>query len=260
MPRKGSEAVPEGNGPVPQQEKIGPGQPTLADVYRMVKELFDKSDRRLEKLTENLKNMNQRVASLEQDARQPRPAMEADGPADTKTRERMEDAAKAIQAKHGDSYTAPRVHDGPKTSTCFGVKAEPSALPYRDNVLVENSAAAPKSCLPPSEMRSPTAVDGLLPTGEASIATRITFNQPPLRLYSTKETNSKKTSTQYASYDSSFWRNCLLAVPSCRRVIETKSGQNRMFDPGGSEGRLRTCPFWGIWRALLCGEVHVRAG
>ena len=32
-----------------------------------------------------------------------------------------------------------------------------------------------------------------------------------------------------------------------------------MFDPGGSEGRLRACPFLGKWRALLCGEVHVRA-
>ena len=36
--------------------------------------------------------------------------------------------------------------------------------------------------------------------------------------------------------------------------------QNWTFDPGGSQGRLRTCPFWGSWRALLCMEVHVRAG
>ena len=27
-----------------------------------------------------------------------------------------------------------------------------------------------------------------------------------------------------------------------------------MFDPGGSQGRLRVCPFLGTWRALLCGE------
>ena len=45
MPRKESKAVPEGNGPVSQQEEIGPGQPTLADVYRMFKERFDQSDR-----------------------------------------------------------------------------------------------------------------------------------------------------------------------------------------------------------------------
>ena len=33
MPRKESEAVPEGNGPVPQQEELGSGQPTLEDLY-----------------------------------------------------------------------------------------------------------------------------------------------------------------------------------------------------------------------------------
>ena len=30
-----------------------------------------------------------------------------------------------------------------------------------------------------------------------------------------------------------------------------------MFDPGGSTGRLRACPFLGGWRTLLCGEVFV---
>ena len=35
MPRKESEAVHAGNGPIPQQEEFGSGQPTLlADVYR----------------------------------------------------------------------------------------------------------------------------------------------------------------------------------------------------------------------------------
>ena len=36
MPRKESMAVPEGIGPVPRQE-FGPDQPTLADVYRLLK-------------------------------------------------------------------------------------------------------------------------------------------------------------------------------------------------------------------------------
>ena len=36
MPRKQNEAVPESNDPVPQQEEFGSGQPTLADLYRMV--------------------------------------------------------------------------------------------------------------------------------------------------------------------------------------------------------------------------------
>ena len=31
--------------------------------------------------------------------------------------------------------------------------------------------------------------------------------------------------------------------------------QNRTFDPGGSQGRLRACPFLESWRVLLCGEV-----
>ena len=36
---KESEAVPEGNGPVPQQEEFGSGQPTLVDVYRKIEEV-----------------------------------------------------------------------------------------------------------------------------------------------------------------------------------------------------------------------------
>ena len=89
----------------------------------MIEELFDKSDRKLNELTENLNRTNQRLASLEQDARQPRLAMEADVPADKKTRERMEGAATAVQAKHGDSCSAKRVQVGPTCSTSFGVKA-----------------------------------------------------------------------------------------------------------------------------------------
>ena len=127
--------------------------------------------------------MNQRVARLQQDARQPHLAMEADGQADTKTRERTEGAATAVQVMHGDSYSANRIVPCPETtSTSFGVKAVPPALPCRDDALVENGAAAPKSCHPPLEMRTATAAGGLFPTGKASIATRTNFNQPPLRL------------------------------------------------------------------------------
>ena len=51
--------------------------------------------------------------------------MEADGLSNTKTRERTEGAAKAIQAMHEDSFfSANRVQAGPKTTaTSFGVKA-----------------------------------------------------------------------------------------------------------------------------------------
>ena len=48
MPRKESEAVPEGDGPVPQQEEFGFGEPTLADVYRLFEERFDKQQKRMD--------------------------------------------------------------------------------------------------------------------------------------------------------------------------------------------------------------------
>ena len=199
------------------------------------------------------------LTSPEPDARQPRLAMEADGPANTKTRECTEGAATAVQAMHGDSCSATRVEPGPKTnSTCSGVMAELPDLSFSDDVLVENGAASSKPCRPSLKMRTAPAAGGLLPIGESSTATKITFNEPPLRFYSTEETDPKETnlwtSTPPAWYDdSSFRTSKLLAAPSCRRV--TKSRQNMMFDPGGSQGRLHACLFVGTWRALLCGEV-----
>ena len=264
MLRKENEAVSEGNGPVPQQEDFGSGQPTLEEVCRMIKEALKVCNTSFEKMQEygdDLRSMGQRVARLEPGARQSCLAMEANGPANTKTRERTEGAATAVQAMHGDSCSATRVEPGRKTnSTSVGMMVEPPALSCRDNVVVEDRAAAPKSCLPSLEMRSPTAAGGLLPTGEISIATKTTFNKSLLRPYSTEEAISKEinlwSSTPPAWYDdSSFQRNKLLAAPSCRRVIDTKSRQNRTFDPGRSQGRLRACPFMGTWRALLCGEV-----
>ena len=161
-------------------------------------------------------------------------------------------------------FSASRVDIGPKTnSTSFCMKAEPPALPCRDGVLVENGAAAPKSCLPSLEMRSPTAAGGLLPTGKGSIATRITFNHPPLRL-STEETSCKKTLIPYVSCDSSFsQKNNLPAASSCRRVIETKSGENRIFDPGGSRSSARL-PVFGVvarvalWEGSCLGWVRLQ--
>ena len=163
-------------------------------------------------------------------------------------------AAIAVQAMRGDSCTTEQnVQDGPKTSSTFGVETEP---------LVEDDATAPKSCLPSLEMRTTTATGGLVPTGNTFTTTKTNFNQSPLRFCSTEETDleaiCKKTSTPYVSYDSSsLWR--LLAAPYCRKVVETKSRQNRTCDPGGSQGHLRVCPFLGSWRALVCGEV-IRAG
>ena len=162
---------------------------------------------------------------------------------------------------HGDSFSARRVDPDPKTtSTSFGMKAEPPALPCRDDVVVENRAAAPKSCLPSLKMRSPAAAGVLLRTCKISSATETTFNKSPLRPYLTEEANSKETnlwtSTPPARYDdNSSRRNKLLAAPSCWRVIETKPRQNRTFDPGSSQDRLRACTFLGTWCALPCGEL-----
>ena len=99
----------------------------------------NRSDK-LDKVADAMRWTNQRLASLEQDTRQPRLDMEADVPADEKTRERTEGAATAVQAMHGDSFSAKKVQDGPLSLTTFGVKAKPAALPCRDNVLVENGA------------------------------------------------------------------------------------------------------------------------
>ena len=265
MPRKESEAAPEGNCPVLQQEEFGSGQPMMEDIYRIMKEALDRWDRKLDEISDVMRVTDQHVTSLEYGARQPRLAMEADGPANTKTRERTEGAATVVQAMHGDSCTtAQKVQDGPKTSTSFGVKHEPPALPCRDDVVVKNGDAAPKSCLPSLEMRTTTAASGLVPTGKTSTATETNFNQQPLWFSSIEETDSevnrKKTSTPHVSYDSSvFQKSNLPAAPYCRRVVETKSRQNRTFDQGGSQGHPRACPFLGSWRALVCGEV-VRAG
>ena len=42
MPQNWSKTVHGGNGPVPQQEEFGSDQPTLADVYRLFEESFDR--------------------------------------------------------------------------------------------------------------------------------------------------------------------------------------------------------------------------
>ena len=138
------------------------------------------------------------------------------------------------------------------------MKAEALDLPCRDDVLVDNDAAAPKSCLSPLEMRSSTAAGGLLPTGKTSTATRTTLDQPPVWFYPTEETNLR-TSVQYASYDSISWRINNQQVSFWPRAIEIKLGQNLVFDPSVSTRRLRACPFLGTWRVLLCGEISVRA-
>ena len=257
--------------PSPRKKNLGLANSRGGMYTRLCEERFDRMDSRFDRWIKNLddemRKMDEHVTRLEHGARQPRLAMEADGQANTKTRERTEGAATAVQAMRGDCFSVDRVEPGPNTnSTSFGVKVEPPTLPCRDDVVVESGAAASESCPPPMEMCSSTAAGGLVPTGEASRVSETTSNEPLLRFYETEEMNSEGDSTMEdswtltpsATYDSSsFWR--LFAAPYCYRVVETKSRQNRIFDPGGSRGHLHACPFLRSWRALVCGEVS-RAG
>ena len=139
--------------------------------------------------------------------------------AETKTRERMEGAATAVQAMHGDSVSANRVDLGPKTpSTRFGVKAESPALPCRDDVLVENGAAAPKLCISPLEMRTTTAAGGLIPTGKTTTATWTTSDRPTLWFYLTEDFFEDFDSIRLVLHQQ-FWLNQRPA-PSWRRVLQ----------------------------------------
>ena len=141
-------------------------------------------------MTEEIRVMDQRPSSLEQDARQSRLAMVADGQADTKTRERTEDAATAVQAMHGDSCSASQIDPDPMCSISFGDSTGPPALPCSGgDALVGKGAAAPKSCLLPLEMRTTTAAGGLLPTGEISTATSTTFDHSNSLVLSSRKNN-----------------------------------------------------------------------
>ena len=122
--------------------------------------------------------------------------------------------------------------------------AELPALPYRDDVVVECGAAASESCLQSLERRPSTAAGGLVPTGEASKVTETNPNEPPLRFYSTEETDleakSPRTSISSASYDSSsvFQERNLSVTPYYRMVVDTNSRQT-----GDSQGHLATAHF-----------------
>ena len=68
---------------------------------KIMKSCFDQQEKKLNELIE-MRGISQRLASLEHDARKSRLAMKADVQVDTKTRERTEGAATAVQVMHGD--------------------------------------------------------------------------------------------------------------------------------------------------------------
>ena len=104
------------------------------ELRRAMSEALDKAfDKPFGQTPENPEEMNttnQRSASLEQDGRQPRLAMEADVIADKKTRKRMEGATTADRAKHiGDSSSANQVDPDQMCLTSFDDDStEPPAL------------------------------------------------------------------------------------------------------------------------------------
>ena len=180
------EAIPEGNDLIPQDAYVMVrGIKILEDFLRIMSEAMDKAfDKHFGQKPENLEDLrtnDQRVASLKQDVWQPRLAMEADGLADTKTRERTEGAAAAVQAMHGDSFSANRVQTGQKTTpTSLSVKAEPPT-PLAEMTLWSRTALRrPSRVSHLWRCAHPTAASGLLPSGMATTATRTTFHQLPL--------------------------------------------------------------------------------
>ena len=98
MLRKKNKAVPESNDPIPQDSYVMLGRITLEELRRVMSETAGKA---LEELTENMRRENQRLASLEQDARQLRLAVEADVTGDKRTRERAEGRCSSLSQAWG---------------------------------------------------------------------------------------------------------------------------------------------------------------
>ena len=125
-----------------------------------------------------------------------------------------------------EDSTSAKVDGGPTRLTSLGMIAEPPALPCRDDALVNKGAEAPKPCLSPMEVRTPTAAGSLLPAGTVSTAMKTIFPPPPLWDFCpTEERNFTRTYAiqTYTTYNS-FWKI---------KVLETKSRQTLVFDPGG---------------------------
>ena len=102
----------------------------MADLYRTIKEGFDRLDNQFGELTEKMRVPNPRFSG-EHEARQPSLTTEADVETDyTKTRKRTKGASAADRVKNGDCSSA-RVDYGPTSLTSFGMKAEPPLAPEK---------------------------------------------------------------------------------------------------------------------------------
>ena len=142
----------------------------------------------------------------------------------------MEDVA-AERVINGDNSST-QVDTNPMCPSIFGDDSTgPPALPCtRNAALLDNGAAAPKPSRSPAEMRTGTAAGGLIPAGTASTAVKTIV---PRSFFSWSLGETRKCANRINNQLAPFWR----------RVIQTKSRQTPVFDPGDSTGRLRACPF-----------------
>ena len=130
-----------------------------------------------------------------------------------------------------------RVQPGPTSSTSFGMKAEPPALPRWDDVLVDKGAAVPKPCLSLVEMHILTSAGDLLPASKASTATGIIFYQSPFWFCPTKEIYFR-TTVQYAMDYYSFWKMKVLEKHQSKlwcsilAVLQVVCAPARFWEPG----------------------------
>ena len=123
--------------------------------------------------------------------------------------------------------------------TSFGDQdyVEPPALPCRDDALVNQGHGVTKPCLSPVEMSKLTPAGGLL-HADSGLTSKTQGTNFPLQLlpWSFRETSEEKvigtTRQIFAMYNRS-WHP---------KVIETKSRQNMVVDPGGLSGCLCRCP------------------
>ena len=154
----------------------------------MSKTLVKALDRSFDELNENLDRISEitdkilraiykRLRGVEHDARQPR-----------FTRRQTYSQTPRLASVPSTLHTADRVMIGDSSSAqvdsdsmCLTTFGDDSivrlALPScKDGALIDKSAAAPKPCLLPVEMRTLVAASGLLPAGVASTATRTIFS------------------------------------------------------------------------------------
>ena len=145
MPRKNTKAVPEGNGPVSHHYQFGVDQPAMADLSRIIEKRLDRSDKQIDELTDTMRAINQRLAGLEHEARQPRLVTEADVEPDTKNCKSMEDAA-ADRAKHGDRSSSAQINHDPMRLISFGDYSTEPPAPEKPigEALVDEGTEAPK--------------------------------------------------------------------------------------------------------------------